>query len=162
MISKMSIRFMCGETYSKVPTVRCNDLWLVGLQQDMSGKRKETKKGKYNNVVCRSYGRSPMWHWADGAMGIGYSWWWSREYRGRSHLCGMLMSLLIRYAHMPFYFHFSFAFSTSLIHHYTPPLRRDHTRSRSLSHNNRTRSIGPISLIWWTYDLQFTCIYFHS
>ena len=37
------------------------------------------------------------------------------------------MSLLIRYAHIPFYFHFSFAFSTSLIHHYAPPLRCDCT-----------------------------------
>ena len=34
---------------------------------------KETKKGKYNNVVHRSYGRSLMWYQADGAMGIGYS-----------------------------------------------------------------------------------------
>ena len=32
-------------------------------------KEKKTKKGKYNNVVHRSYGRSPMWYWADGAMG---------------------------------------------------------------------------------------------
>ena len=29
-------------------------------------------------------------------------------------------------------------------------------------HNNCTRSIRPISLIWWTHDLQFTCIYFYS
>ena len=33
-----------------------------------------------------------------------------------------LMSLLIRYAHIPFYFRFSFTFSTLLIHHYAPPL----------------------------------------
>ena len=33
-----------------------------------------------------------------------------------------LMSLLIRYTHIPFYFRFSFTFSTSLIHHYTPLL----------------------------------------
>ena len=33
------------------------------------------------------------------------------------------MSLLIRYAHIPFYFCFSFAFSTSPIHHYAPLLR---------------------------------------
>ena len=38
-----------------------------------------------------------------------------------------VMSLLIRYAHIPFYFHFSFTFPTSPIHHYAPPLRRDHT-----------------------------------
>ena len=37
------------------------------------------------------------------------------------------MSLLIRYAHIPFYFRFSFTFPTSPIHHYTPPLRCDHT-----------------------------------
>ena len=39
----------------------------------MSGKKEETKKEKYNNVVCRSYGRSPTWYRTDGAMGIGYS-----------------------------------------------------------------------------------------
>ena len=33
-----------------------------------------------------------------------------------------LMSLLIRYAQIPFYFHFSFTFSTLPIHHYPPPL----------------------------------------
>ena len=36
----------------------------------MSGKREDTKKGKYNNVVHRSYGRSPTWYWTNGAMGI--------------------------------------------------------------------------------------------
>ena len=41
----------------------------------------------------------------------------------------MVMSLLIRYAHIPFYFCFSFAFSTSLIHHYTRPLQHDHART---------------------------------
>ena len=45
-----------------------------------------------------------------------------------SHL---LMSLLIRYAHIPSYFCFSFAFPTLPIHHYAPPLRRDHDRARS-------------------------------
>ena len=44
-----------------------------------------------------------------------------------------------------------------------PPLRTSAlTWPRSRSHDNRTRSIGPISLIWWTYDLRFTCIYFYS
>ena len=38
----------------------------------------------------------------------------------------MMMSLLIRYAHMPFYFRFSFAFSTLSIHHYAPPLWCNH------------------------------------
>ena len=38
----------------------------------------------------------------------------------------VLMSLLIRYAHIPFYFHFSFTFSTSSIYHYAPLLQRDH------------------------------------
>ena len=37
------------------------------------------------------------------------------------------MSLLIRYTHIPFYFHFSFAFPTSSIHPYPPSLRHDHT-----------------------------------
>ena len=55
----------------------------------------------------------------------------------------MVMSLLIRYTHIPFYFCFPFTFPTSPIHHYAPPLRRDHTHS----HNNCTHSIGPISLI---------------
>ena len=59
----------------------------------------------------------------------------------------VVMSLLIRYAHIPFYFRFSFTFPTSPIHPYTPPLRCDRMRSRSLSHNNHTCSIRPISLI---------------
>ena len=42
-----------------------------------------------------------------------------------------LMSLLIRYAHIPFYFRFSFTFPTSPIHPYAPPLRRDRTRART-------------------------------
>ena len=74
----------------------------------------------------------------------------------------MVMSLLIRYAHIPFYFRFSFAFPTSPIHPYTPPLRHDRMRSRSRSLDNCTHSLRPISLIWWTYDLRFTCIYFYS
>ena len=41
------------------------------------------------------------------------------------------MSLLIRYAHIPFYFRFSFTFPTSLIHPYAPPLRRDRTHART-------------------------------
>ena len=44
---------------------------------------------------------------------------------------GPLMSLLIRYAHIPFYFHFSFTFPTSLIHPYAPPLRRDRAHART-------------------------------
>ena len=39
------------------------------------------------------------------------------------------MSLLIRYAHIPFYFRFSFTFPTSPIHPCTPLLRRDRTRT---------------------------------
>ena len=38
-----------------------------------------------------------------------------------------LMSLLIRYTHIPFYFRFSFTSSTSSIHHYAHPHQRDHT-----------------------------------
>ena len=41
------------------------------------------------------------------------------------------MSLLIRYAHIPFYFRFSFTFPTLLIHHYTPLLRCDRARART-------------------------------
>ena len=66
---------MCGEVYGKVPITRCDNLRLVGPRKNVSGKREETKKGKYNNVVRRSYGRSPMWYQANGAMGIGYSRW---------------------------------------------------------------------------------------
>ena len=43
------------------------------------------------------------------------------------------MSLLIRYAHIPFYFCFSFAFSTSPIHHYAPLLQCNHMQSCSHS-----------------------------
>ena len=64
---------MCGKTYGKVPIARCNDLRLVRPQKNASGKREETKKGKCNNVVHRSYERSPMWYRTGGAMGIGYS-----------------------------------------------------------------------------------------
>ena len=49
-----------------------------------------------------------------------------------------LMSLLIRYAHIPFYFCFSFTFSTLLIHHYAPPLWHNHTQSHSLHWTNLT------------------------
>ena len=42
-----------------------------------------------------------------------------------------VMSLLIRYAHIPFYFRFSFTFPMSPIHPYAPPLRRDHARART-------------------------------
>ena len=62
---------------------------------------------------------------------------------------GTVMSLLIRYAHIPFYFCFSFTFSTSPIHHYAPPLRHD----RTCSHNNHTHFIGLILLI----DGHMTC-----
>ena len=41
------------------------------------------------------------------------------------------MSLLIRYAHIPFYFCFSFTFSTSSIHHYAPLLWGDCMQLRS-------------------------------
>ena len=88
MISKTSTRFVCGKTYGKVPIARCDDLWLVGPQQDASGNRKETKKVKYNNVVHRSYERSPTWYQANGVMGIGYSWWWLCEGCRRSHWHG--------------------------------------------------------------------------
>ena len=66
---------MCGEAYGKVLIVRCNDLRLVRLRKNVSGKREETKKGKCNDMVHRSYGRSLTWYQTDGAMGIGYSQW---------------------------------------------------------------------------------------
>ena len=44
-----------------------------------------------------------------------------------------MMSLLIRYTHIPFYFHFSITSYTSLIHHYTPLHQCGHTRSHSHS-----------------------------
>ena len=75
MISKMSTRFVCGEAYGKVLIVRCDDQRLVRLQKNVSGKREKAKKGKCNDGVRRSYGRSPMWYRTDGAMGIGYSQW---------------------------------------------------------------------------------------
>ena len=53
-----------------------------------------------------------------------------------------LMSLLIRYAHIPFYFRFSFTFPTSPIHPYAPPLWCDHAHSRTtiaLALLNRSR-----------------------
>ena len=40
-----------------------------------------------------------------------------------------------------------------------PPLC---TSALTWPHNNHTHFIGPISLIWWTYDFRFTCIYFYS
>ena len=62
MISKMSTRFVCGEAYGKVPIARWDDLRLVGPRKDVSGKREETKKGKCDDVVHRSYERSPTWY----------------------------------------------------------------------------------------------------
>ena len=95
-ISKMSTRFVCGEVYGKVLIMRCDDRRLVGPQKNALGKREKAKKGKCNNVVCRSYGRSPMWYRTDGAMGIGYSWWrscegqkWSRRHGRCRRTCGV-------------------------------------------------------------------------
>ena len=59
---------MCSKTYGKVPIAWCDDLQLVGPQKDASGKREETKKGKCNDVVHRSYERSPMWYQTDGGV----------------------------------------------------------------------------------------------
>ena len=71
------------------------------------------------------------------------------HYRGQI----TLMSLLIRYSHIPFYFHFSITFPTLLIHHYAPLLMWPHTTT----HNTRLHFNRPVSLIWWTDVLQFTC-----
>ena len=66
------------------------------------------------------------------------------------------MSLLIRYAHIPFYFHFSFTFPTSPIHPYAPPLRRDRARTTiALALSGRSRLIDG----HMTYDSHvFTSI----
>ena len=66
---------MCSEAYGKVLIAWCDNLRLVGPQKNALGKREENKKGKCNDVVHRSYERSLMWYWTDGAMGIGYSRW---------------------------------------------------------------------------------------
>ena len=66
---------MCGEVYGKVPITWCNDLRLVRPRKNASGKREKTKKGKCNDVVRRSYERSPTWYQANGVMGMGYSRW---------------------------------------------------------------------------------------
>ena len=62
---------MCGKVYGKVLIVWYDDLQLVGPQKNALGKREETKKGKCNDVVHRSYGTSPTWYWTNGVMGIG-------------------------------------------------------------------------------------------
>ena len=49
-----------------------------------------------------------------------------------------VMSLLIRYAHIPFYFRFSLTFPTSPIHPYAPPLRCDRT-TIALTLSDRSR-----------------------
>ena len=63
------------------------------------------------------------------------------------------MSTLIRYSHIPLYFCFSITFSTSLIHHYTPPL----TWLHMFVHDTHLCFIRPALLIWWTDVLWFTC-----
>ena len=60
-----------------------------------------------------------------------------------------VMSLLIRYTHIPFYFHFSFTFPTSLIHHYAPLLQRDRTRSHSLYRTD----LAYLMNIWLTIHM---------
>ena len=53
MISKTSTRFVCGEAYGKVPIARCDDLRLVGLRKNASGKEKRLRK---ENVTMWSVG----------------------------------------------------------------------------------------------------------
>ena len=53
MTSKTSTRFVCGETYGKVPIARCDDLQLVAPQKNASGKEKKLRKG---NVMMWSIG----------------------------------------------------------------------------------------------------------
>ena len=59
------------------------------------------------------------------------------------------MSLLIRYAHIPFYFRFSFTFPTSPIHHYAPPLRCNCMQLRSLYRTN----LAYLMDIWLTIHM---------
>ena len=54
---------------------------------------------------------------------------WRRYRKCLTARCETLMSLLIRYTHIPFYFRFSFTFPTSPIHPYAPPLQRDRARA---------------------------------
>ena len=44
---------MCSETYGKVPIAQCDDLQLVGLRKNVSGKEKRLRKG---NVTMWSIG----------------------------------------------------------------------------------------------------------
>ena len=53
MISKTSTRFVCGEAYGKVPITQCDDLQLVGLRKNASGKEKRLRK---ENVTMLSVG----------------------------------------------------------------------------------------------------------
>ena len=53
MISKTSTRFVCSETYGKVPIVWCDDLRLVRPWKNVSGKEKRLRKG---NVTMWSVG----------------------------------------------------------------------------------------------------------
>ena len=63
---------------------------------------------------------------------ITYNQLWRIDQLSNPHLyTKALMSLLIRYAHIPFYFRFSFTFPTLPIHPYAPPLRRDRARART-------------------------------
>ena len=59
------------------------------------------------------------------------------------------MSLLIIYAHILFYFCFSFTFSTMPIHHYAPLLQCDRTQSHSL---HRT-DLAYLMDIWFTIHM---------
>ena len=131
--------------------------WWCGWRANQEG---GGRSGQLTLIIKRS---DKLFHGVneDGEFGgfsiRGGSKGWSEREWTIVHKCGrgscgavkdkVLMSLLIRYAHIPFYFRFSFTFPTLPIHPYTPPLRRDRTRSRSHSHDNHTRSIGPTLLI---------------
>ena len=70
------------------------------------------------------------------------------------------MSLLVRYAHIPFYFHLSFTFPTSPIHHYTPPLQHNCTRSHSLHWTNLTYLMDTwlmIHMYFLLFLVSLTC-----
>ena len=70
--------------------------------------------------------------------------------------CWLVMSLLIRYAHIPFYFHFSITSSTLLIHLYAPPHWCNHTHT----HTTFVLASSEQSHLFDGHDLWFT--YFTS
>ena len=103
-----------------------------------------------------------LWLWADGSTPL-RSWWMSRFWTlfpdctlaGQSELVEWQWwassSDTLIYPSIFAFLHFLYIVD--------PPLC---TSTPTWPHDNCTRFIRPILLIWWTHDLQFTCIYFNS